>query len=69
MMIATPAVRTMIRDGRIYQIDTALSAAGQDTLRLDDELVRLCEAGIIDKQTAELYSMTPESIKKRFKSR
>ena len=69
MMIATPAVRTMIRDGRIYQIDTALSAAGQDTLRLDDELVRLCEAGIIDKQTAELYSMTPESIKKRFISR
>ena len=69
MMIATPAVRTMIRDGRIYQIDSALSAAGQDTLRLDDELVRLCEAGIIDKQTAELYSMTPESIKKRFISR
>ena len=32
VMTATPAIRTMIRDGRIYQIDTALSAAGQDTL-------------------------------------
>ena len=69
VMTATPAIRTMIRDGRIYQIDTALSAAGQDTLRLDDELVRLCGAGIIDEQTAELYSVAPESIKKRFISR
>ena len=69
VMTATPAIRTMIRDGRIYQIDTALSAAGQDTLRLDEELVRLCGAGIIDEQTAELYSVAPESIKKRFISR
>lgn len=69
VMTATPAIRTMIRDGRIYQIDTALSAAGQDTLRLDDELVRLCGAGIIDEQTAELYSVAPESVKKRFISR
>ena len=69
VMTATPAVRTMIRDGRTYQIDTVMSAAGQDTLRLDDELVRLYEAGVIDKQTAELYAIAPEGIKKRFKSR
>ena len=65
IMSTTPAIRTMIRDGRIYQIDTALSASGQNALRLDEELVRLCTAGIIDKQTAELYSVAPESIKTR----
>ena len=55
----------------LTQLPASQKAALAETVALavDDELVRLCGAGIIDEQTAELYSVAPESIKKRFISR
>ena len=67
VMTVNPAVQNLIRDGRTHQIDNAIfGGAGQGgMLSMDSELQRLCKAGLIDRQTALLFAISPETLSKR----
>ncbi len=66
VMTVNPAVQNLIRDGRTHQIDNAIfGGAGQGMLSMDAELQRLCRAGVITRDTALLYAVSPETLIKR----
>ena len=67
MMTVTPAIQNMIRDGKTFQIDNVIygGAASQAMLSMDNELVRLAREGRITRETAQLYAVNPETLRKR----
>lgn len=68
VMTVTPAVQNMIRDSKTFQIDNVIfsgAAQGGDMLSMDNELANLCRQKRISKDTAVLYAVNPETLKKR----
>ena len=66
VMTVNPAVQNLIRDGRTHQIDNAIfGGAGQGMISMDAELQRLCKSGVITRETALLYAVSPETLSKR----
>ena len=66
VMTVNPAIQNLIRDGRTHQIDNAIFAGGnQGMLSMDAELQRLCRAGIMTRENALLYAVSPETLAKR----
>ena len=65
-MTVTPAIRTMIRDNKVHQIDGVLYASSkEDMLSMDTSLYRLYKEGIITKETALTYATNPEMLSKK----
>ena len=65
-MTVTPAIRTMIRDNKVHQIDGAIYASSkEDMLSMDTSLYRLYKDGIITKETALNYAVNPEMLQKK----
>ena len=66
VMTVTPAVQNLIRDGRTHQIDNAIfGGMGQGMLSMDGELQRLFRAGVITREVALTYAVSPETLSKR----
>ena len=66
VMTVNPAIQNLIRDGRTHQIDNAIfGGANQGMLSMDAELQRLFRAGVISRETALLYAVSPETLSKR----
>ncbi|SHK44999.1 type IV pilus twitching motility protein PilT [Hespellia stercorisuis] len=66
IMTVTPAIRNMIRDSKIPQIDGVIyPASSNDMISMDNSLLKLYQDGIIDKNTALLYATNPEMLKKK----
>lgn len=66
IMTVTPAIRNMIRDNKIPQIDGMLySSNKEDMISMDSSLINLYKAGQITKETAIEYSTNPEILKKK----
>ena len=66
IMTVTPAIRNMIRDNKIPQIDGILySSANQNMISLDTILVNLYKSGRISKDTALSYATNREMIQRR----
>ena len=66
VMTVNPAVQNLIRDGRTHQIDNAIfGGSNQGMLSMDAELQKMYRAGIITKETALLYAVSPETLSKR----
>lgn len=66
IMIVNPAIRSQIRDGKTYQIDnTIASNRDMGMITMDDSIFKLYEQGKISADTAVLYSVNPEQMKKR----
>ena len=66
VMTVNPAVQNLIRDGRTHQIDNAIfGGAGQGMISMDNELQRLYRAGVIARETAVTYAVSPETLSKR----
>ena len=66
IMSVTPAIRNMIRDNKIPQIDGILySSANQNMISLDTSLVNLYKSGRISKDTALSYATNREMIQRR----
>lgn len=64
IMKVNNAIRTMIREEKMHQIDTVLqSSDGMQTM--DADITRLYREGIISKENAILFSKNPELMKKR----
>jgi twitching motility protein PilT len=63
ILVATPAVRTSIREGKTHLIDNIIqtsSELGMKTLEMD--LVRLVKQGKISLETANAYALRPEDL-------
>ena len=67
VMAVNPAIQNMIRDGKTFQIDNVIygGAASQAMLSMDNELVRLAKEGRITRETAQLYAVNPDMLRKR----
>ena len=65
IMRLTPAIRNMIRDNKIHQIDGVISSSPGQMRSMDQSLFELYKAGRITKDTAINYAMNPEMLRRR----
>ena len=66
IMTVTPAIRNMIRESKIPQIDGMLySSNKEDMISMDNCLWNLCKAGRITKETALEYATNSEMLKRK----
>ena len=66
IMTVTPAIRNMIRDNKIPQIDGMIySSATPELVSMDASLLKLYKDGTIAKDTALTYATNPEMLKRR----
>ena len=65
VMVPTPAVRNLIREGKTHQLYSALQTGGQHGMQtMDAALVDLVRRGKISQKTAEARSSTPDELKR-----
>lgn len=66
IMTVTPAIRNMIRDNKIPQLEGMISSsAGNDIISMDSGLLNLYKEGKITAETALAYATTPEMLKRK----
>ena len=60
------AVRTLVRESRIHQIDSVIqTSAAEGMIGMDESILRLYKAGRITKETALHYAMNPDQLQKK----
>ena len=63
IMTVTPAIRNMIGDGKVHQIDGLIySSTKEDMISMDSSLLKLFKDGRITKDTALKYATNPEML-------
>ena len=66
IMRVTPAIRTMIRDGKVHQINGVLQTSGNlQMISMDDSLLNLYREGKIERQVAINHAINPELLEKK----
>ncbi|MFI3208113.1 MAG: PilT/PilU family type 4a pilus ATPase [Eubacteriales bacterium] len=67
IMTVTPAIRNMIREGKIHQIDNVISGASAESgmISMDKSLLELYKSGIIERGVALEYASNPELLERR----
>ena len=64
VMRLTPAIRNMIRDNKLHQIEGVIASSSQDQMRsMDHSLIELYKQGRIHKDTAIKYALNPDIIR------
>lgn len=64
IMINTPAIANLIRENKIAQIKTIIQTGAEDGMvSMDQDLKRLVEEGNVEKETAKLHMLNPDSLK------
>jgi len=65
VLVPTPAVRNLIRDGKTHQIYSALQTGGQHGMQtMDASLVQLVRQNKITRELAEARSSTPQELRR-----
>ena len=60
------AVRTMVRDSRIHQIDQVIqTGSAEGMIGMDESILRLYKAGKITQEVAMRFAMAPEQLQKK----
>ena len=63
IMLTNNAIRTMIRDGKIHQIESIIAQSGKEgMISMDQSLASLYRDGKIHRETAMAYADHPESL-------
>ena len=66
IMVLTPAIRNLIREGKIHQIDGIIyTSAAENMIAMDSSILDLYKKGIIDRHTAISEAVNPEIMEKR----
>lgn len=66
IMTLTPAIRNLIREGKIHQIEGMMYASSsREMISMDNSLLRLYKEKKITKDTALRYSTNPEMLRKK----
>lgn len=69
IMLLTPAIKTMIRESKIHQIDGVISQSRTDgMITMDTSLLRLVQEEIISQKTALEYAQDADLLEKRMKT-
>ena len=69
VMVVTPAIRNLIREGKIYQITNTIQTGARLGMRtMDQALMELYSKGLITKEDALLYAVDAEHIKALMKA-
>lgn len=62
---ANSAIKTMIREGKVHQIDSVIHSSVKDgMISMDTSIADLCKKGLIDEDTALTYCINPEMVKR-----
>ncbi len=65
VLIPTPAIRNLIREGKTHQIYAAVQTSGAVGMQtMDADLARLVRAGRVSRQLAEQRASVPEELKR-----
>ncbi|WMM26946.1 type IV pilus twitching motility protein PilT [Tissierella sp. MB52-C2] len=65
VMVATTAIRNLIREEKIHQIDTAIQTGGKFQMQtMDNSLLDLYKKGLITKETILTQAINQDNIKK-----
>jgi twitching motility protein PilT len=65
VLIPTPAIRNLIREGKTHQIYSAVQTSGAVGMQtMDSDLARLVRAGTITRSLAEQRASVPEELKR-----
>ena len=65
VLVPTPAIRNLIREGKTHQIYAAVQTSGAVGMQtMDADLVRLVRAGKITRSLAEQRASVPEELKR-----
>ena len=65
VLVPTPAVRNLIREGKTHQIYSAIQTSGSIGMQtMDSDLARLVRAGTITRSLAQQRSAVPEELKR-----
>jgi twitching motility protein PilT len=63
-MIVNPAIRNLIRENKIYQIDLVIETSAEEgMIALNRSLADLVHKGEISLENAEIYSLNPSDLK------
>ncbi|MEG0829479.1 MAG: PilT/PilU family type 4a pilus ATPase [Anaerovoracaceae bacterium] len=66
VMMATQAIKAMIRDGKTHQIESTIYSGSKDKMiSMDASLMELYKSGVIDEYTAAAHSFSPETFKRK----
>ena len=66
IMVLTPAIRNLIREGKVHQIDGIIyTSAAENMIAMDTSIYNLYNAGVISKQVAISEATNPEMMTKR----
>ncbi len=66
IMTVTPAIRNMIRDNKVPQIEGIVySSNSEDMVAMDTNLLKLYREGRITAETAAAFASNPEMLKKK----
>ena len=65
VLMANSAIKTMIRDGKVHQMDTIIHSSAKEGMKsMDASIMELYQEGVIDQNAAMLYSMNKEMMKR-----
>lgn len=65
IMVATSAIRNLIREDKIHQIDTAIQTGAKYQMQtMDSSLLELYRRGLISKEVALMQAVNQENIRK-----
>ena len=68
VMFLNNAIRTMIRESKVHQMDTVIqTSSGEGMITMDSSLLGLCQQGKITAETALHFSTNPELMQKRLR--
>lgn len=68
VMTVTPAIANLIREGKTFQIENAMAAAGaQGMTTMDQSLAALVRSGEITRETALAAAYSPETLERRLR--
>lgn len=66
IMVLTPAIRNLIRERKIHQIDGIIyTSSAENMIAMDTSIFNLYQKGIISKETAISEAVNPEIMRKR----
>ncbi|MEG0367519.1 MAG: PilT/PilU family type 4a pilus ATPase [Coprobacillus sp.] len=66
VMVATPAIKNLIRENKIHQIDSTISSSSHENMiSMDDSLLKAYREGLITEETALTYAINPEVVRRK----
>ncbi len=71
VMTVNPAIKNLIRENKVHQIDNIISSASaaDGMMSMDKSLLELLQKGIIDQNTALRFSANPEMMARKMTTR